>query len=58
MEVVQINIEIVITFIAYSALMLFIGFYFFTKNKNTEDYFLGGRSLGPVVSARVQEQVI
>ena len=51
MEVVQINIEIVITFIAYSALMLFIGFYFFTKNKNTEDYFLGGRSLGPVVSA-------
>ena len=31
--------------------MLFIGFYFFTKNKNTEDYFLGGRSLGPVVSA-------
>lgn len=38
-------------FIAYSALMLFIGFYFFKQNKNTEDYFLGGRSLGPVVSA-------
>lgn len=51
MEVVHINIEIAITFIAYSALMLFIGFYFFTQNKNTEDYFLGGRSLGPVVSA-------
>ncbi len=27
MEVVQINIEIVITFIAYSALMLFIGIF-------------------------------
>ncbi|WP_299545758.1 sodium/proline symporter PutP [uncultured Helicobacter sp.] len=51
MEVVQINTEIAITFIAYSALMLFIGFYFYRKNKSTEDYFLGGRSLGPVVSA-------
>ncbi|WP_300732310.1 sodium/proline symporter PutP [uncultured Helicobacter sp.] len=51
MEIVKINTEIAITFITYSALMLFIGFYFFTKNKNTEDYFLGGRSLGPVISA-------
>lgn len=51
MQLVQINTEIAITFIAYSALMLFIGFYFYTKNKGTEDYFLGGRSLGPVVSA-------
>lgn len=51
MEIVQINTEIAITFIAYSALMLFIGFYFYRKNKSTEDYFLGGRSLGPVVSA-------
>ncbi|EPR7591564.1 sodium/proline symporter PutP [Campylobacter upsaliensis] len=51
MEVVKINTEIAITFIAYSALMLFIGFYFYRKNKSTEDYFLGGRSLDPVVSA-------
>lgn len=51
MEVVQINTEITITFVAYSALMLFIGFYFYRKNNTTEDYFLGGRSLGPVVSA-------
>lgn len=51
MEVVKINTEIAITFIAYSALMLFIGFYFYRKNTTTEDYFLGGRSLGPVVSA-------
>lgn len=51
MEVVQINTEIAITFVAYSALMLFIGFYFYRKNNTTEDYFLGGRSLGPVVSA-------
>ncbi|TQR31295.1 sodium/proline symporter PutP [Campylobacter sp. MIT 99-7217] len=51
METVQINTQIAIMFIAYSALMLFIGFYFYRQNKSTEDYFLGGRSLGPVVSA-------
>lgn len=51
MEVVKISTEIAIMFITYSALMLYIGFYFFKKNKNTEDYFLGSRSLGPVVSA-------
>lgn len=48
---VQINFEIATTFTAYSLLMLFIGFYFYNKNKNTEDYFLGNRSMGPVVSA-------
>lgn len=51
MEVVHINIQIAIMFIAYAVLMLSIGFYFYKQNKNTEDYFLGGRSLGPVVSA-------
>lgn len=51
MEIVHISFEIAVMFIAYSALMLYIGFYFFKKNKSTEDYFLGSRSLGPVVSA-------
>ena len=51
MEVVKINIQIAIMFIAYFLLMLGIGFYFFKKNKNTQDYFLGGKSIGPVVSA-------
>ena len=51
MEVVSINIPIAVMCIAYSALMLFIGFYFYMQNKSTEDYFLGGRSMGPVVSA-------
>lgn len=49
--ITHINTEITIMFVAYSALMLFIGFYFYKKNKNAEDYFLGGRSMGPVVSA-------
>lgn len=51
METVQINTPIAIMFVAYAALMLYIGFYFYRQNKNTEDYFLGGRSLSPVVSA-------
>ena len=51
MEVVNINAPIAIMFVAYSALMLFIGFYFYRQNKSTEDYFLGARSMGPAVSA-------
>lgn len=51
MENVTISIEIAIMFATYATLMLFIGFYFYKKNKNSEDYFLGGRSMGPVISA-------
>lgn len=35
-----------IIFIIYFALMLGVGLYFFKKNKNIEDYYIGGRSLG------------
>ncbi|MBM0637441.1 sodium/proline symporter PutP [Campylobacter sp. VicNov18] len=51
MEIVQINTPIAIMFVAYAVLMLYIGFYFYKQNKNAEDYFLGGRSMGPVISA-------
>ncbi|MCH5335924.1 MAG: sodium/proline symporter PutP [Campylobacter sp.] len=51
MEKVTISFEIAIMFATYAILMLVIGFYFYKKNKNSEDYFLGGRSMGPVVSA-------
>ncbi|HEG0497350.1 TPA: sodium/proline symporter PutP [Campylobacter jejuni] len=51
MEVVHISVPIAIMFVAYAALMLFIGFYFYKQNKNSEDYFLGSRSMGPVISA-------
>ncbi len=33
-------------FIIYFFLVLFIGFYFYRKNKSKEDYFVGGRNLG------------
>ncbi|MFD1205566.1 sodium/proline symporter PutP [Sporosarcina contaminans] len=35
----------------YMALMLFIGWYAFRKTSNLTDYMLGGRSLGPAVTA-------
>lgn len=36
----------IIVFIVYFAAMLGVGVYFFKKNKNVEDYYVGGRSLG------------
>ncbi len=33
-------------FIVYMIVMLGVGFYFLKRNKNTEDYYVGGRSLG------------
>lgn len=40
-----------ITIILYMALMLFIGWYSFKRTSNLTDYMLGGRSLGPAVTA-------
>ncbi len=36
----------IIIFIVYFAAMLGVGVYFFRKNKDVEDYYVGGRSLG------------
>jgi SSS family solute:Na+ symporter len=33
-------------FVVYFILMLGIGFFFLTKNKSTEDYYVGGRTMG------------
>ena len=39
----------------YMAMMIGIGVYFGNKNKTSEDYFLGGRTLGPWVTAMSAE---
>ncbi|WOX05872.1 sodium/proline symporter [Microbulbifer pacificus] len=39
------------TLIAYKAVLLLIGFWSQQRTKNTTDYFLGGRNLGPIVAA-------
>lgn len=45
------NITTLISFIIYFLLMLGIGIYFFAKNRNMGDYFLGGRQLNSWVTA-------
>jgi len=40
------NILDIVVFILYFTAMLGIGVYFFRKNKNIDDYYVGGRSLG------------
>lgn len=41
------SLAISFTFLAYLAVMLGIGLYAYKRTSNSEDYFLGGRSLGP-----------
>ena len=45
------QIEIIISFIAYMLVMLAIGFYFYFKTSDLSDYVLGGRGLNPSVTA-------
>jgi sodium/proline symporter len=42
---------ILITLIAYQVLMLGIGWWASKRNNDSEDYYLGGRKLGPMVAA-------
>lgn len=45
------NIYQIIAIVLYMALMVFIGYYAYRKTSNLTDYMLGGRSLGPAVTA-------
>ena len=50
------NIQIMITMIAYMLVVIGIGLAFARRaNKSSEDYFLGGRTLGPWVTAMSAE---
>jgi sodium/proline symporter len=42
---------ILITLVSYQVLMLGIGWWASRKNTDSEDYYLGGRKLGPVIAA-------
>ena len=44
-----------ITIGAYLLMMIAIGGFFSKKNKNTDDFYLGGRKLGPIVTAMSAE---
>ncbi|MCD6258564.1 MAG: sodium/proline symporter PutP [Helicobacteraceae bacterium] len=45
------EIEVLISFLLYMTLMVGIGFYFYFKTDDLSDYVLGGRGLGPGVTA-------
>lgn len=49
------SICILIAIIAYLLIVLFIGFHFADKNESTSDFYLGGRKLGPLVTAMSAE---
>ncbi len=49
------TIIIMITIIAYMAMMIIIGISFSRKNSSVGDFYLGGRKLGPIVTAMSAE---
>lgn len=49
------SICILITIVVYLIGVLLVGFYFARKNESTSDFYLGGRKLGPLVTAMSAE---
>lgn len=49
------NVCIMIAIAAYLLIVLGIGVWFSNKNKTTDDFYLGGRKLGPLVTAMSAE---
>jgi len=49
------NICILITIVVYMAMVVGVGVYYSRKNKSSDDFYLGGRTLGPVVTAMSAE---
>lgn len=51
----QAQICIMITIVVYLAAMLYVGYLCSKQNENTDDFYLGGRKLGPFVTAMSAE---
>lgn len=49
------QICMIITIVAYLVMMIAIGLGFSKRNKNSDDFYLGGRKLGPLVTAMSAE---
>lgn len=48
-------IIMLVTIVGYMLMMVGIGIYYSRKNKNVSDFYLGGRKLGPIVTAMSAE---
>ncbi len=42
---------VLLAFIVYFLIVLAIGYYFYRRSENMEDYILGGRNMNPYVTA-------
>ena len=49
------DIAILCTIVVYLLIVLCIGIFYMKKNKSTDDFYLGGRTLGPFVTAMSAE---
>lgn len=49
------DIIMLVTILAYLVAMVTVGIRFSNKNKNVSDFYLGGRNLGPIVTAMSTE---
>lgn len=49
------TVSLILTIVLYLGMMLFIGFASSKKSKTTDDFYLGGRKLGPLVTAMSAE---
>ena len=49
------KLPILIAMVLYMAMVIWIGVIYSKKTKTSEDYFLGGRGLGPWVTAMSAE---
>ena len=47
----QDNLMIILAFALYLGLMMYIGVYYYRKSNSIGDYILGGRQLGPWITA-------
>ena len=54
-EMTSTQIIIIVTIAVYLLAMVAIGAYYSKKNKSTDDFYLGGRKLGPLVTAMSAE---
>ncbi len=47
----MVNLQLILSICVYMVGMLLIGYYAYKRTANLSDYMLGGRNLGPAVTA-------